>query len=189
MSKNQSYMRNTTNHVIRHISTEELANHLSDIGWSTKQFSSNCQSVSQPKTYCSPIFQCQVVTNISTKASICTKCLVKVIPFTILKVMFLVANVFSVPFFNQFKVSNLKGRVAALEIKKKLILECKYMYVLLSHNLATIFQKFLADIIELWNSQFHFFFSVILFGSCLTCLGKNNWISTLNRRVTLHYTN
>lgn len=106
MSKNQSYMRNTTNHVIRHISTEELANHLSDIGWSTKQFSSNCQSVSQPKTYCSPIFQCQVVTDISTKASICTKCLVKVIPFTILKVMFLVANVFSVPFFNQFKVSN-----------------------------------------------------------------------------------
>ena len=74
--------------------------------------------------------------------------------------MFLVANVFSVPFFNQFKVSNfstidivirqnLKGRVAALEIKKKLILERKYMYVLLSHNLPTIFQKFLADIIEL----------------------------------------
>ena len=74
--------------------------------------------------------------------------------------MFPVANVFSVPFFNQFKVSNfstidivirqnLKGRVAALEIKKKLILECKYMYVLLSHNLPTIFQKFLADIIEL----------------------------------------
>lgn len=89
------------------------------------------------------------MTDISTKASICTKYLVKVIPFTILKVMFLVANVFSVPFFNQFKVSNLKGRVAALEIKKKLILECKYMYVLLSHNLATIFQKFLADIIEL----------------------------------------
>lgn len=200
MSKNQSYMRNTTNHVIRHISTEELANHLSDIGWSTKQFSSNCQSVSQPKTYCSPIFQCQVVTDISTKASICTKCLVKVIPFTILKVMFLVANVFSVPFFNQFKVSNfstidivirqnLKGREAALEIKKKMILESKYMYVLLSHNLPTIFQKFLADIIELWNSQFHFFFSVILFGSCLTCLGKNNWINSLNRRVTWHYTN
>ena len=183
MSKNQSYMRNTTNHVIRHISTEELANHLSVIGWSTKQFSSNCQSVSQPKTYCSPIFQCQVVIDISTKASICTKCLVKVIPFTILKVMFLVANVFSVPFFNQFKVSNfstidivirqnLKGRVASLEIKKKLILESKYMYVLLSHNLPTIFQKFLADIIEFWNSQFHFFFSVIFFGSCLTCLGK-----------------
>ena len=101
------------------------------------------------------------MTDILTKASICTKYLVKVIPFTILKVMFLVANVFSVPFFNQFKVSNfstidivirqnLKGRVAALEIKKKkLILECKYMYVLLSHNLPTIFQKFLADIIEL----------------------------------------
>lgn len=45
--------------------------------------------------------------------------------------MFLVANVFSVPFFNQFKVSNfstidivirqnLKGREAALEIKKKI---------------------------------------------------------------------
>ena len=45
--------------------------------------------------------------------------------------MFLVANVFSVPFFNQSKVSNfltidivirknLKGREAALEIKKKI---------------------------------------------------------------------
>lgn len=196
MSKNQLYMRNTTNHVIRHISAEELANHLSDIGWSTKQFSSNCQSVSQPKTYCSPIFQCQVVTDISTKASICTKCLVKVIPFTILKVMFLVANVFSVPFFNQFKVSNFstidktwREERLPLKLKKKLILECKYMYVLLSHNLSTIFQKFLADIIELWNSQFHFFFSVILFGSCLTCLGKNNWINTLKRWVTWHYTN
>ena len=155
MSKNQLYMRNTTNHVIRHISTEELANHLSDIGWSTKQFSSNCQSVSQPKTYCSPIFQCQVVTDISTKASICTKCLVKVIPFTILKVMFLVANVFSVPFFNQFKVSNfstidivirqnLKGRETALEIKKKnwfwRVNTCMYYWVITSQQ---FFKNFL----------------------------------------------
>ena len=155
MNKNQSYMCNTTDHVIRHISTEELANHLSDIGWLTKQFSSNCQSVSQPKTYCSPIFQCQVVTNISTKASIYTKCLVKVIPFTILKVMFLVANVFSVPFFNQFKVSNfstidivirqnLKGREAALEIKKKnwfwRVNACMYYWVITSQQ---FFKNFL----------------------------------------------
>ena len=160
MNKNQSYMCNTTDHVIRHISTEELANHLSDIGWSTKQFSSNCQSVSQPKTYCSPIFQCQVVTDISTKASICTKCLVKVIPFTILKVMFLVANVFSVPFFNQFKVSNFstidktwREERLPLKLKKNWfwsVNTCMYYWVITSQQ---FFKNFLQTLsCEIVNS-------------------------------------